>query len=214
MLVIFILNPRIIFLDWELACADSYLCFINPPCSKEHKSMKHLVFKCTRDADRCENITDLILPQTSFRRENDVYELNMMTSSYGNIFSVTNHLCEECTGHRWIPRTKASDAELWCFLWSVPAWRLTKQSWGWWFERRLLWRYINDWLNIFILSFLTKYIKTSTTIRHIYPSTISCKIAVKWNKSDNKRLYRTKTMPFKWVTHDDAWDEVHHQVKV
>ena len=24
------------------------------------------------------------------------------------------------TGHRWIPFTKASDAELWCFLWSAP----------------------------------------------------------------------------------------------
>ena len=23
-------------------------------------------------------------------------------------------------GPRWIPRTKASDAELWCFLWSAP----------------------------------------------------------------------------------------------
>ena len=22
--------------------------------------------------------------------------------------------------HRWIPHTKASDAELWCFVWSVP----------------------------------------------------------------------------------------------
>ena len=27
----------------------------------------------------------------------------------------------ESTGHRWIPLTKASDAELWCFLWSSPA---------------------------------------------------------------------------------------------
>ena len=26
----------------------------------------------------------------------------------------------EFTGLRWIPRTKASDAELWCFLWSAP----------------------------------------------------------------------------------------------
>ena len=26
----------------------------------------------------------------------------------------------EFTGDRWIPLTKASDAELWCFLWSVP----------------------------------------------------------------------------------------------
>ena len=44
--------------------------------------------------------------------------LNMMTSSNGNIFRVTGHLCKEFTGHRWIPRTNASDAELWCFLWS------------------------------------------------------------------------------------------------
>ena len=30
----------------------------------------------------------------------------MMTSSNGNIFRVTGHLCGEFTGHRWIPRTK------------------------------------------------------------------------------------------------------------
>ena len=44
----------------------------------------------------------------------------MMTSSNGNIFRVTGHLCGEFTGHRWIPRTKACAAELRCFLWSVP----------------------------------------------------------------------------------------------
>ena len=44
----------------------------------------------------------------------------MMTSSNGNIFRVTGHLCGEFTGLRWIPHTKASDAELWCFLWSAP----------------------------------------------------------------------------------------------
>ena len=44
--------------------------------------------------------------------------LNTMTSSNGNIFRVTGPLCGEFTGDRWIPRTKASDAELWCFLWS------------------------------------------------------------------------------------------------
>ena len=43
----------------------------------------------------------------------------MMTSSNGNIFRVTGHLCGEFTGLRWIPRTKASDAELWYFLWSA-----------------------------------------------------------------------------------------------
>ena len=46
--------------------------------------------------------------------------LIFMTSSNGNIFHVTGHLCGEFTGPRWIPRTKASDAELWCFLWSAP----------------------------------------------------------------------------------------------
>ena len=45
----------------------------------------------------------------------------MMTSSNGNIFRVTGHLCGEFTGPRWIPHTKASDAELWCFLWSASA---------------------------------------------------------------------------------------------
>ena len=44
----------------------------------------------------------------------------MMTSSNGNIFHVTGHLCGEFTGLRWIPCTKASDTELWCFLWSAP----------------------------------------------------------------------------------------------
>ena len=41
-----------------------------------------------------------------------LFHLHMMTSSNGNIFRVTGHLCREFTGKRWIPRTKASDAEL------------------------------------------------------------------------------------------------------
>ena len=44
----------------------------------------------------------------------------MMTSSNGNLFRVTGLLCGEFTGHRWIPRTKPSDAELWCFHSSAP----------------------------------------------------------------------------------------------
>ena len=44
----------------------------------------------------------------------------MMTSSNGNIFRVTGPLCGEFSGYRWIPLTKASVTELWCFLWSVP----------------------------------------------------------------------------------------------
>ena len=47
------------------------------------------------------------------------YYSGMMTSSNGKIFRVTGHLCREFTDPRWIPHTKASDAELWCFLWSA-----------------------------------------------------------------------------------------------
>ena len=43
-----------------------------------------------------------------------------MTSSNGNIFRVSGLLWGEYTGHRWIPLTKPSDTELWCFLWSAP----------------------------------------------------------------------------------------------
>ena len=43
----------------------------------------------------------------------------IVISSNGNIFRVTGTLYGEFTGHRWIPLTKASDAELWCFLWFV-----------------------------------------------------------------------------------------------
>ena len=51
----------------------------------------------------------------------------MMTSSNGNIFRITGHLCGKFTGPRWIARTKASDAELWCFL--------------------LIYAWINNWVN-------------------------------------------------------------------
>ena len=44
----------------------------------------------------------------------------MMTSSNGNIFRVTGPMWGKLAGHRWIPHTKTSDAELWCFLRSEP----------------------------------------------------------------------------------------------
>ena len=46
--------------------------------------------------------------------------VNLMTSSNGNMFHCTVLLCAEFTGHWWISHTKASDMELWCFLWSTP----------------------------------------------------------------------------------------------
>ena len=68
-----------------------------------------------------------------------------MTSSNGNIFRVIGHLCGEFTGQRWLPRTQASDAELWCFFYLCLNKRLSKQSWDLWFKTpsRPLWRHSN-----------------------------------------------------------------------
>ena len=51
-----------------------------------------------------------------------------------NILRITGHLCAEFTGHRWIPRTTASDAELWGFYDLRLNERLSKQWWSWWYE--------------------------------------------------------------------------------
>ena len=75
------------------------------------------------------------------------WRIYMMTSSNGSIFRVTGHLCGEFTGPRWIPRTKASDADFDVFFdlsqnkWLSEAGDL----WGWWFETPPcpLWRHSN-----------------------------------------------------------------------
>ena len=45
---------------------------------------------------------------------------NILIPSHHDDVIRSKHLCGEFTGYRWIPHTKASDAELWCFLWSAP----------------------------------------------------------------------------------------------
>ena len=69
--------------------------------------------------------------------------VGIMTSSNVNIFPVTGPLCGEFTGHRWLPRTKVSDAELWCCFDLRLNKRLSKQWCGWWFETPSLafWRH-------------------------------------------------------------------------
>ena len=78
------------------------------------------------------------------------YILFMMRSSNGNIFRVTGPFFGEFTGHRWIPCTRASYAELWFFFDLRLNKRLSKQPWGWWFETppSLLWRHCSVcWMN-------------------------------------------------------------------
>ena len=64
----------------------------------------------------------------------------MITSSNGNIFRVTGHLCGEFLAQR--PVTRSFDV----FLDLRMNKRLTKLSWGWWFEKLScpLWRHCNQ----------------------------------------------------------------------
>ena len=70
-----------------------------------------------------------------------VMDFHMMTSSHGNIFRVTGHLCGEFTGPTQRPVTRSFDV----FFDLRPNKRLSKQWWGWWFETpsRPLWRHRN-----------------------------------------------------------------------
>ena len=55
-------------------------------------------------------------PVRSLQQFQDLWVPDLMVAlSNGNIFRVTGHLCRELSGSRWIPRTKASDSELWYF---------------------------------------------------------------------------------------------------
>ena len=75
----------------------------------------------------------------------DIPACIMMTSSNGNIFHVTGHLCGEFTGLRWIP---AQRPVMRCFEvffdLCLNKW-LRKQSWGWWYATlsRPLWHHCN-----------------------------------------------------------------------
>ena len=58
----------------------------------------------------------------------------MMTSSNGNIFRVTGHLCGEFTGPGEIPAQRPVRRSFDVFFYLRPYKRLSKQPWGWWFE--------------------------------------------------------------------------------
>ena len=69
---------------------------------------------------------------------------DMMTSSNGNTFRVTGHLCGEFTGPRFpAPRPVTQSFDVFFDLCLNK--RLSKQSWGWWFETlsHPLWRHCN-----------------------------------------------------------------------
>ena len=70
----------------------------------------------------------------------------MMTSSNGNIFRVTGHLCGKSPVTGEFPAQRPVTRSFDVFSDLRLNKRLSKQSWGWWFETppRPLWRHCND----------------------------------------------------------------------
>ena len=70
----------------------------------------------------------------------------MMTSSNGNIFRVTGPLCGEFTGPGEFPTQRPVTRSFDVFFDMRLNKRLSKQPWGWWFEKLSwsLWRHGND----------------------------------------------------------------------
>ena len=73
------------------------------------------------------------------------WKLHMMTSSNGNIFRVTGHLCREFTGPGEFPAQRQVTRSFDVFFDLCLNKRLSKQSWGWWSETLScpLWRHCN-----------------------------------------------------------------------
>ena len=71
--------------------------------------------------------------------------VSMMTSSNGNIFRVTGPLCGEFTGPGEFPTQRPVTRSFDVYFDLRLNKRLSKQSWGWWFETLLcsLWRHRN-----------------------------------------------------------------------
>ena len=82
----------------------------------------------------------------------------MITSSHGNIFRVTVHFCGEFTGHRWIPSQRPVTRSFDVFFDLRQNKRLSKRSWGLWFETpsHPLWRHCN----VSIVSYAVCYCET------------------------------------------------------
>ena len=81
-------------------------------------------------------------------RSNAAYNIgyvDMMTSSNGNIFRITGHLCGEFTGPGEFPTQRPVTRNFDVFFDLRLNKRLSKQPWGWWFETLSwsLWRQRN-----------------------------------------------------------------------
>ena len=85
-------------------------------------------------------------PHAKFHSQICTINQHMMTSSNGNIFRVTGHLCGNPTVPGEFPTQRPVTRSFDVYFDLRPNKLLSKQSWDWWFETpsRPLWRHRND----------------------------------------------------------------------
>ena len=114
-------------------------------CSSRQKQCFILEIVTWQPSSLCQSIT---APATRKLR------MTMMTSSNGNIFRVAGPLCGEFTGPGEFPAQRPVTRSFDVFFDLRLNKRLSKQSWGWWFETPAwsLWRHRNGYQTVGSLS--------------------------------------------------------------
>ena len=110
-----------VLLTWNRTCHKHKM---NVWCKLCEDPMKIMWLKCCdshTDGQTGEPSTE---PRVAAIKLKSVFWLVSSTAStwwqMEAFFRVTGPLCGEFPCLRWIPHTKTSDGELWCFLWSAP----------------------------------------------------------------------------------------------
>ena len=94
--------------------ANSFLLAL---CEGNHRSLLDSLHKCNHNCNH--NVSHVV---KTMGIDDDVIKWKHFPRYWPYVWEFTGYwpFVGEYTGHWWIPLTKASDAELWCFLWSAP----------------------------------------------------------------------------------------------
>ena len=138
----------------------------------------------------------------------------MMTSSNGNIFRVTGHLCGEFIGPRWTPHTKASGAELchcndgnmahcygnhrslelWCFFDVSSIKLLSEYSNGGWSE--------TPWWSCDIIVQYGDVIMDAIASQI---TSLTIVYSIVYSDADQRKHQSSASLAFVWGIHRDRW---------
>ena len=115
-------------------------------CYRNHRRVQLVIVNTRVALIRCVSCRDIVCPKNKRTQRLLIRPFSTWWRHQMETLSALLALCA-FSGHRWIPLTKASDAELWFFFFDLRLnKRLGKKSKRCWVEtpRRSLWRHCND----------------------------------------------------------------------